>query len=242
MDGSVANKFAALERFAQKLLSGPLRDRIAKIVLYGSLAKGEARPDSDIDVLVFSLDGLEALRDACAQASFEVAMETGEGIEPLVYPIGEYFRPRSYFLYRASRAGKEVFSMPQEELRRREAEAFYDLAQVYLAGARRSFDAGDLRIAVDAAYNAAELCVKGLLVLKIDDLPGSHGGLVGKLGKLYVQTGMLPWDLGRRLNRGLEARANARYNYAAFISEETAQEVLELAREMIGHLGRRLQE
>lgn len=231
-------KQAALERFVQKLLSGPWKDRIAKIILFGSVMKGEAGPESDIDVLVFSVDGLEGLRDACAEAAFEVAVETGEGVEPLVYPLTEYFTPRSYFLYRASRSGKEVFSVPEQELRRREADALRGLAQMYLAGARRAFEAGDLRIAIDAAYNAAELCVKGLLLLKLDDIPGSHGGLVGKFGELYVQPGELPRDLGRRLNRGLEARANARYNYAASISEEMAQDVLSLAQEMLGHLER----
>ncbi len=233
-------KQVALNRFVQKLLSGPWRHHIAKVILFGSVLKGEEHPESDIDVLVFSVNGLEELRDACAEAAFEVAMETGEGIEPLVYPMSEYFSPRSYFLYRASRSGKEVFSVAEAELKRREASGLWNLAKIYLDGARRALDAGDLRIAVDAAYNAAELCVKGLLLLKVDDIPGSRGGLVGKFGELYIQTGELPRDLGRRLNRGLEVRANARYNYAAHISEEIAQDVAKLAQELLEYLDRLL--
>lgn len=219
-------------------MASPYRDRIAKIILFGSLAKGEAEPESDIDVLIFSFNGLEALRDVCAEVAFEVAMATGEGVAPLVYPLAEYFSPRTYFTYRASRFGKEVYSVDERELRQREAGAQRGLAEIYLAGAKRAFNAGDLRIAIDAAYNAAELCIKGLLLLKLDDLPGSHGGLVGKFGELYVKTGLLPGELGRRLNKGLEARANARYNYAAQITEEMAQEVIGLAEELLAHLGR----
>jgi len=39
----------------------------------------------------------------------------------------------------------------EQALKRREAGAQGGLAEVYLAGARRAFAAGDLRIAIDAA-------------------------------------------------------------------------------------------
>ncbi len=237
-ESPIQRKWEAVNRFARRLLDGPWGALVAKIILFGSLAKGEAVPESDVDVLIFSFNGRDALRDACAEAAFEVAMETGEGIEALVYPLSEYFSPRTYFTYRASRFGKEVFSVNNSELKQREIRALCNLAEVYLAGANRAFHAGDLRIAIDAAYNAAELCVKGLLLTKLNDIPGSHGGLVGKFGELFVQTGELPRELGRRLNRGLEARAAARYDYAAQITEDMAQEVLNLAQELIARLER----
>lgn len=49
-------KFKALERFARRLLSGPAGNNVTKIILFGSLTKGAARPDSDIDVLVFTFN------------------------------------------------------------------------------------------------------------------------------------------------------------------------------------------
>jgi uncharacterized protein (UPF0332 family)/predicted nucleotidyltransferase len=234
-------KLRALRRFVEKLVQGPMGRYVAKIVLFGSVAKGEAGPDSDVDVVVLSFNGLEALRDACAEAAFEAAMETGEGIEVLVYPLAESFTPRSYFTYRALRYGKEVYSVGEQELKRREVEGRLQLARIYLAGAQRALSAGDLRIAIDAAYNAAELCVKGLLLLKLDDLPGSHGGLVGKFGEVYVKTGLLPRALGQRLHRGLEARARARYEYASKITEEMAEEVIRLAQELLTHLEQALE-
>lgn len=230
---TVQEKLGALERFTQKLLASPSAGEVGKIVLFGSLAKGEAKPESDIDVLIFAFDGSETLRDACAQAAFETAMETGEGVESLIYSVSQYYDPNTYFLYRASRYGKEIFSVDERELKRRESESLQDLAEVYLGGAERALAAGDFRVAIDAAYNAAELCAKSLLLIKLDDLPGSHGGVVGKFGELYVKPGLLPDALGRRLNRGLEARARARYDYAAQITTEMAQEVINLAQEML---------
>jgi predicted nucleotidyltransferase len=114
MDAHIRRKWEALNRFTQKLLSGPCGAQVAKIVLFGSVAKEESRPESDVDVLVFSFNGRESLREACAEAAFEVAVETGEGITPLVYPLSEYFSPRTYFTYRASRFGKEVFSVTDD--------------------------------------------------------------------------------------------------------------------------------
>ncbi|MCS7282767.1 MAG: nucleotidyltransferase domain-containing protein, partial [Anaerolineae bacterium] len=41
------------------LLSGEGGDKIARIILFGSHAKGTAGPDSDIDILIATLDGRE---------------------------------------------------------------------------------------------------------------------------------------------------------------------------------------
>lgn len=81
---------------------------------------------------------------------------------------------------------------------------------------------------MDAAYNAAELAVKSL-VLKLD-VPGSHGGLVGRFGELYIKTGIYEKALGRQLNHALERHNQARYRYQAVIKRGDAQAVIELAR------------
>ncbi len=45
-------KLEAARSFAERLLASPARDHIAKIIVFGSVAKGTARPDSDVDVIV----------------------------------------------------------------------------------------------------------------------------------------------------------------------------------------------
>lgn len=44
----------------------------------------------------------------------------------------------------------------------------------------------NVRGIIDLAYNAAELCGKGLLILRCNDVPGTHSGLVQQFSKVFV--------------------------------------------------------
>ncbi|MBV5347741.1 nucleotidyltransferase domain-containing protein, partial [bacterium] len=57
-------------------------ERIERVVLYGSRARGDARPDSDYDVAVFleDLDNRWAEADRIALAASNITTETGEVI------------------------------------------------------------------------------------------------------------------------------------------------------------------
>ena len=48
-------KMNVLAKFVDVLLSSPEGKNVAKIVLYGSVARGDEEKDSDIDVLVFTV-------------------------------------------------------------------------------------------------------------------------------------------------------------------------------------------
>ena len=65
-----------------------------------------------------------------------------------------------------------------------------------------------------------------------DDLPGSHGGLVGRFGELYIKTGLCEKALGRNLNRAMEKRNHARYKYSAEINQNDVKETIELAEKL----------
>lgn len=137
---------------------------------------------------------------------------------------------------KAIASGKEIYSMPEKELRREEARGYLNLAEVYLKGAKRSLQGEDLRIAIDAGYNAAELCVKGLLLLKMDDLPKTHSGAVTKFGEVYVKPQLASASVGRELRQALERRNKARDDYHAEITERVVKKTLGLASELIGKL------
>ncbi|MDE3087971.1 MAG: nucleotidyltransferase domain-containing protein, partial [Chloroflexota bacterium] len=76
-------KLLALQAYVRNLLASPARPDIAKIILFGSVAKGEAHPESDVDVMVLGFDRLDLLRDASYDATLELGEYAGEGIEPL---------------------------------------------------------------------------------------------------------------------------------------------------------------
>ena len=226
---TLITKYDALEKFMQTLLSSDVRNQIAKMILFGSVARGDARQDSDVDVLIFGFGDLRKLSRACANASMDTGIESGEYIQPLVYSVDELSSPQSYFLYMAERDGKEIYSMDEDDLRSREVKDYLILAQEYFEMAENSLTNNKYRVAADTAYNAAEACVRGLLLLKIPELPRSHDDLLTKFGELYIKDGPLPRKIGSDLNLMLERRSRARYDAHILIDKRDAQDAIELA-------------
>src|ERR1700693_2956466 len=66
--------------------------RLERAVLFGSRARGDARPDSDYDVAVFLKDLTDRWRelDRLADLSTEILDETGEFIHAMPYRAGSY--------------------------------------------------------------------------------------------------------------------------------------------------------
>ena len=123
--------------------------------------------------------------------------------------------------------------MSEEKLKISAARHYLALAQEYLQSSQDAISSNHYRLGLDGAYNAAELAVKGLLLIKIPDLPGSHGGIALRFGELFIKTEELDRVLGRKLNQALDLRNQARYKYTARISKDDAQSVYELATEQI---------
>jgi len=232
-----STKQKALDDFTARLLQSSMKDHIARIVLFGSVLDGEDQPDSDVDVLVIGTDRLRELSEACAAASFDTAMQWGESVEPLVYCTDDMRFPQSYFLYDTLRRGKEIYRMDEEMLRRKEAEAALALAREYLASAEDAAAHRHYRLAVDGAYNSAELAIKGLLhLVKLEKIPSSHEGTVQMFGKHYVMTGLVAPEQGHKLNVHRELRNKARYDFHARITQDDARDTLALAKEYIAFL------
>jgi uncharacterized protein (UPF0332 family)/predicted nucleotidyltransferase len=239
---SVSAHQAAVEYFRQILLGDGGKDRIAKLILFGSAARGEATPESDVDLLVLATDDLDEVSQACAEASLRTAVEMHISVEPLVYCLDQLRQPHSLFVANAIATGKEIYSMAEPDLSRAEARGFLNLAQIYREGAERALATGDPRIAVDLAYNAAELCVKGLLVLRGESIPRTHAGVITRFGELFVRQGLISETVGRDLHLGLERRNKARYDWHAEISERDATGSIAVARVLGEHLDALLSE
>ena len=79
-----------LDRF--KALLGarvPLRD----LVLFGSRARGDAEPESDMDVLVVLEDGADAAaREAVSDCAWEAGFDAGIVVVPMVFTRSEWER------------------------------------------------------------------------------------------------------------------------------------------------------
>ena len=222
---------SAVMEFKNLLLADPLGNHIMKIVLFGSYARGTEHDRSDLDILIIASKQNE-LSDLIADLAFEIQMKYRVGLEPVMFPLDELFPLRSYFLFNIMRYGKEVYSVSDAILKKEERKNLVNLSDEYLTGAEHAGKNEYWRLAVDAACHTAELALKSLILKMDDDLPGSHGGLVGRFGELYIKTGLHEKALGRNLNRVMEKRNQARYKYSAEIDQNDVKEAIELAKKL----------
>jgi predicted nucleotidyltransferase len=74
-------------------------DRIERVVLFGSRARGDAREDSDYDIAVFLHDLTDYWREAdrIADLGTDILYDTGAVINGLIFPAGAY-RARTVFM------------------------------------------------------------------------------------------------------------------------------------------------
>jgi uncharacterized protein (UPF0332 family)/predicted nucleotidyltransferase len=222
-------------RFVDYLLSRPVAPKVAKVFVFGSVVKGGATADSDVDILIVTLNG-DAVGEQIDDALLDFHLQSAAPLEVVTCALSEILPPTDYFLVNVLRYGKEIYSMPQEEIKRTAARDLAALAREYLEASEEALERERHRLAADGAYNAAELAAKGLILLKVDDLPGSHGGIVQLFGSLYVQSGELEREIGRQLNTALRLRNLARYRYDAIVSKQDAETVLSLARQLLSRL------
>ncbi len=87
-------------------------DRLERVVLFGSRARGDAQPDSDYDVAIF-LNGMNGSSDRWAElrklADLRVKFidETGVFFDAKPYPAGAY-RDRSPLMHEIRREGLDL--------------------------------------------------------------------------------------------------------------------------------------
>ena len=84
-------------------------DRLERAVLFGSRARGDARPDSDYDVAVFLRDyhGLWDEAGPLADATTEILYDTGAVLTPIPFPAGAY-RERTALMNEIRREGIDL--------------------------------------------------------------------------------------------------------------------------------------
>jgi predicted nucleotidyltransferase len=152
-------KEQAAQRFADELLRR-CGEEVAEILLFGSVAEERPQSESDVDLLVFALGDVHSLREAATEIAFEVSLDTGESVEPVVLPLERRFERRSLFVHEVLNRGKVLYAMADEELQRAEWAGRLELARSYQRVAEYVFENGDYRQAADLAYNASELVAK----------------------------------------------------------------------------------
>jgi len=84
-------------------------ERLERVVLFGSRARGDARPDSDYDVAVFLRDPASLWEESgpLAEIETEILLDTGAVINALPFPAGDY-DARTPLMHDLRRDGREI--------------------------------------------------------------------------------------------------------------------------------------
>ena len=240
---ALERKQQALHEFTTRLLASPVAGEIAKMVLYGSVVRGDANIESDVDVLVFAAGALREVERVAGETASAVWLERGERVEPMVYSWNAEAAANSPFLHRVLREGQEVYHMADDLLKRKETETLYGLAGKYLRVAQmlaQADDEGQWRAAIDTSYNAVELCAKAFLREVMDSLPKTHGGLQQMFSDKYIKTGKFSHDFAHDLGLSLNLRHSACYDGNAAIRKEMVEHVLRVADHLLTRLAAHL--
>ena len=70
-----------------------LGNRVKKIILYGSYARGDFNKSSDIDIMIltdFNFNEIEKYRNDISDIAFDIELETGVVISPIIKNIELY--------------------------------------------------------------------------------------------------------------------------------------------------------
>ena len=84
-------------------------ERVERVVLYGSRARGEHRPESDYDLAVFLRDMPERAKEMARLAELEtdILYDTGAVINALPFPADAY-RERTGFMSELRKDGRDL--------------------------------------------------------------------------------------------------------------------------------------
>jgi len=84
-------------------------DRVERVVLFGSRARGDAKPDSDYDIAVFIKDASSFTGESArlAAVSTDILLDTGAVISAIPFPAGAY-REHTGFMHELRKDGLDL--------------------------------------------------------------------------------------------------------------------------------------
>ncbi len=214
-------------------------DQVERLILFGSKARGDAHPESDVDVALVLREATHERRARVQDFTVDLMLEE-EPVDltaivydhtelqhladigaPLVRNIAEEGIP---LVGEGIKVGK---GKPEEVVR-----AFLNGAHERLISARVLIDAGQWRDAVSRAYYAVLDAADGALAAT-PITPKSHAGTLNLFSLRFIQAGRVEGRYGRLLNHIQKSRLEADYERMAVITESNAREALAEAEDFV---------
>ncbi len=236
------------EAFTQRALQ-ELGDELKAVVLYGSVARGEARPGSDIDlyILVSDRERVDDRIDAVAWDQ-DLKVENEEGYLQTHAVSADDAQRRACepnaFLLEVARDGialhddgtfadlrKRVLMTGPDF--RRFAEDDLRKAEEMLRHARGSHGLGHWSSAADRAYYVMHHSAKAALWGRPDRMPHSHRGVETQFAQHLIRPGLARPAFSDYLKQGWKLRLDATYESRVEVTESMAGEAMRRAEEFL---------
>jgi len=223
----------------QERLHRALPGQVDRIILFGSKARGDAHPDSDIDLLVVLQDRTRAAVEAVVEAQLGALDRTGVFVTPLIYSQQEAEEDQALgtpFMQNVAEEGIviEGEAIMVNEVKREElARELLDSARERLRITKILIDNKGYRDAVSRAYYAFLDAGDALLVVK-GFTPKSHSGTLHLFKKHFADTGLVEVRYHRWFAQAEQDRLDADYpRRGRILAAEDAQRALRRAEEFV---------
>jgi len=249
----------SLARFLERL-EAECGDRVQRVVLFGSRARGDHEAESDVDLLVVTDEDRERIGDLAHRATLDDSMP----LSTLVISVAEYQRYQQLRLpiyVNLRREGIELWDEAQwkaeergvlldfvEGERRPMDEATRETIRIYLNRAHHSLRAsrknktdGFLGVAVSQAYYAAFYALTAALYA-LNIVRSKHSGVQAALSKFLVRPGFVEAAYKDIYNRLREGREDSDYGPEILDNEEFAANRLAEAERFVARMEAFLQE
>jgi uncharacterized protein (UPF0332 family) len=179
-------------------LEGILGDRLRDVVLVGSRARGQAHPESDIDLLVV-LDRVESVwieRERMDEVLWRHSFDNDVVVTAV--PVGE--RDLREFRLPSVVRGQDVVRAPDAEVLRGLPHSHEELAAAHVLA-----EAGHTRQAISRAYLAAMFAAEDALLV-LGESRAKHARVLAMFSRLVVRAGGLDPSVARLLRSLYERR------------------------------------
>ena len=226
-------------------------DRVAHVWLFGSKVRGDFDAESDVDLLIVTRDGDDALREAVSDMAYDLSLEHGVLLCEHVVSGWRFaqMRARQEPLYRnISREGIDLWALESVPTAVGEEETSYDLGtsddylrhrleRSYedLAWARGAWERGEYRLALNRAYYAVFHLAAAVLA-DLDVMRRRHSGVEAAFHEYLIKPGFIEPEYGRFYREARQWRENADYQFGVEFTAEKTRRVLEQAERTVARL------
>jgi len=197
-------------------------DRVVRLVLYGSRARGDGGPDSDYDFAAFFRDPVEA-DGRIAQLETRIFQETGALASLFLFPLSDLAKETLY-MEAVRQEGVPLLSGAREQEMER--------ARKHLERARRIAAAGEPAVAAREAYLAALSAARAYIFERTGKVVKTHAGARSRFAELAAGEGLAA-GLAAFLAQGFELKQAADYDAGREADPGQAQQAIVSAEEFL---------